>query len=101
MKVEDITEDKARKKERARLEEQLAKECFPRKIVKLDMPNLIGVRTSPISNRLADKYIGTITMTVYDKSILPQAQEFARRYEEQFGLKEHSTDFIIETDYSG
>jgi len=99
VEIRPVTEERVKEKERMRLEKQLAEECFPKCHVD-SMGNLFFIRTNVICNYVADKNVGTIVMRLYKRKFESQAQEFARRYEEQFGLKEHSTDFIIETDYS-
>jgi len=95
----DITSDRLKTKGRAELEKKLAEECFPGKRVENDvLPSYIYIYKD--KKIVADKSIGTIKMTIYDEDFLSQAIDFARRYEKQFGLKEHHAPFIIETDYS-
>ena len=92
VEVRDVTEERHAKRKRRELEEKLAKECFDgRKI------DIIGDLIT-IDNGKAFKYIGTILMYVKNADIFAEAQEFGKRYEEQF--HEGKNVFIIETDYS-
>jgi len=90
VEVRDVTEEKQIQKNRVELEKKLAEECFSGKKIEV-----IGTLMY-IDNGVACKYFGNILMYVKDKSVELQAQEFGRRYEEQFNIK----NFIIETDYS-
>ena len=95
IRIIDITEKQERQMRRARLEEQLAKECFEGKEVKL--LGSVGININDNLKQLALKMINAPKMEVYDEGVLPQAETFAKKYEEQFNVK---GDFIIETDYS-
>ena len=95
VEIRDVTEEKKEVLNRALLEKKLADECFPGKHIQLDN-SAIFIRDR-LLNLMAYKEAKIIKMHVYDKSILPQAQEFAKRYEKQFGM---TSDFIIEADYS-
>jgi len=94
VKIIDITEEKEREMKQEKLEEQLAKECFEGKRVKLNVLGGIGIYYK--GKNLAYKYQGP-KMEVYVRSVLPQAETFAQKYEEQFHCQ---NDFIINTDYS-
>lgn len=99
VKVIDITHEKIEALRKVDLEKKIADECFVGKEIYYipddNMPNFMNITNK--EGRLAFKRIGDVKMDVYDESIFPQAMEFAKRYEEQFNIKE----FTIETDYSG
>lgn len=93
VKIVDLTEEKEREMKQAKLEEQLAKECFVGKEVcsKGALAVFQGSEIIAFMDRIFPR------MKVYDQNILSQAETFAKKYEEKFGL---DGDFVIETDYS-
>ncbi|MDO8517113.1 MAG: hypothetical protein Q7S33_03215 [Nanoarchaeota archaeon] len=95
VKIIDITPDRKKETEQGELELTLAKQCFSGKEIKPSI-TLPLIRISYCEKEMASKMIGTTKITIYDKSILSQAEEFGRRYEDQF----HIPSFTIETDYS-
>ena len=95
VKIIDVTEEKEREKKEEELEVQLARECFIGREVKYYEEFSISIFKE--SRRLAFKMIGQPGMNVYEKNVLLQAREFARRYEKQFSSEE---EFVITTNYS-
>jgi hypothetical protein len=95
VKIRDVTSEKRGEKERARLEIKLAKECFPQQRVKLGTSNDILIYNW--SNKtVVQKNVHHCVIYLYDLDVLPQAENFAHKYEEMFGV----SNFVIETDYS-
>lgn len=94
VRIVDITEEKERKKEQAKLEREIIEECFVgRRIIFVER---FSASIFEEGRKLALKYFGQGDMLVYDEDVLEEAKEFARRYEEQFSPEE---DFVITTDY--
>lgn len=93
VEVVDVTRERELAKNRGLLEKELATKCFPKKEIILN-DTILYIRAR--GGMLAEKMIGTIKMTVYDESILPQTEKFAEKYEYTFNV----SDFIIQTDYS-
>ena len=100
VEVKDITEEQILRKQRIRLEKTLAEECFSGRRVKVVNDAHVFVYDNEGRNIMATKVIGAIKMINREKELQSLVEEFGRKYEEQFGLKEHNTNFIIETDYS-
>ena len=85
-------------KKRAELEKKLLEECFVGRKVVINQNSYLHIKDKMGVGVVATKVVRTIKMTLSDESIYSQAEEFGRRYEEQFhGGKDV---FIIETDYS-
>ena len=97
VKVIDITPEREREEEQGRLELTLVRQCFfpPTQVKRLTSGCIVVFDAS--GEPLASKIIEREKMKVYNESVLPQAEEFGKRYEEQF----HISAFTIETDYSG
>lgn len=96
VEIRDVTNEKKREMERAILEGKLAEECFPGQAKLVTGVGVPHISVERGGKPLAFKWIGIVKMDVYDKNILSQAEQFGRRYEEQFSVR----NFIIETDYS-
>lgn len=94
VEIRDITREAQDKIDKNKLEIKLVEECFPGRKIKFDGDLIV------VDNGIALKWFGKALMYVKSGDVLPQAEKFARIYEERFGLKEHNADFIIETDYS-
>lgn len=93
--IRDVTSEKREEKERARLEIELAKECFPQQRVELGPSNDILIYNWS-NQTVVQKNIHHCIIYLYNQNVLPQAEDFARKYEERFGV----SNFVIETDYS-
>ena len=101
VKIIDVTEEKERAKQQAKLEEKLAKRCFKKNTVYLGDRTILVHSSRSVSRPVMFKATGEPRMTIYDERVLSEAQKFARAYEEQFMI---GTDllgnFEIHSNYS-
>ena len=97
VKIIDVTEEKEREKQQAKLEARLAKECFKKNVVYLGDRTILIHSSRNLNRPVMFKSTGQPKMTIYDKEVLSEANLFAKRYTEKFDLDE---DFVIHANYS-
>ena len=96
VKIIDITEEKEREKQQAKLEWELAKECFKKNRVYLGDRTILVHSSRRMGKPVMFKATGKPRMTIYDEEILPAAVMFAREYEEHFPSEQ---EFKIKRNY--